>query len=160
MNFRKTFFTLMLVGVLATSIVACKSKVSDADLQAKVETVLSSNPTVYADVEDGVVTLNGTVTSEAEKIALENAAKSVDNKSIKSVVNNIVVEDLEINTDTADLQAKVVDATKDFPTIQAVVNDGVITVTGELEQARVVVLKQALDALNPQRVDMSALQVK
>jgi hyperosmotically inducible protein len=54
----------------------------------------------------------------------------------------------------------VAEATKDFPSVQASVNDGVITVTGELEQARIVVLKQALDALNPKKVDMSAIQVK
>ena len=160
MNLKQTFSALLLVGVLVIGMVSCKSKVSDADLQAKVETVLSNNPTVSADVKDGVVTLNGTVTSEAEKIALETAAKSADSKSVKSVVNNIVVEEIQINTDTSDLQAKVIDATKDFPTVQATVSDGVITVTGELEQARVMVLKQALDALEPKRVDMSALQVK
>jgi hyperosmotically inducible protein len=145
---------------MATSIVACKSKVSDADLQAKVETVLTNNPTVSADVKDGVITLNGTVTSEEEKAALENAVKSTEGKAIKSVVNNITVQQIEINTDTADLSAKVAEATKDFPSVQASVNDGVITVTGELEQARIVVLKQALDALNPKKVDMSAIQVK
>jgi hyperosmotically inducible protein len=160
MNVRQSFFTFLLVGTMATSIVACKSKVSDADLQAKVETVLTNNPTVSADVKDGVITLNGTVTSEEEKAALENAVKSTEGKAIKSVVNNITVQQIEINTDTADLSAKVAEATKDFPSVQASVNDGVITVTGELEQARIVVLKQALDALNPKKVDMSAIQVK
>jgi hyperosmotically inducible protein len=125
-----------------------------------VETVLTNNPTVSADVKDGVITLNGTVTSEEEKAALENAVKSTEGKAIKSVVNNITVQQIEINTDTADLSAKVAEATKDFPSVQASVNDGVITVTGELEQARIVVLKQALDALNPKKVDMSAIQVK
>jgi hyperosmotically inducible protein len=115
---------------------------------------------VSADVKDGVITLNGTVTSEEEKAALENAVKSTEGKAIKSVVNNITVQQIEINTDTADLSAKVAEATKDFPSVQASVNDGVITVTGELEQARIVVLKQALDALNPKKVDMSAIQVK
>src|SRR5690606_21689770 len=91
---------------------------------------------------------------------LENAVKASDSKSVKSVVNNIVVESVSINTDDADLSAKVSEAVKDFPSVQATVNAGVITVTGELEQARVIVLKQALDGLNPKKVDMSGLTVK
>lgn len=160
MNLKKSFMMLLMAGALTTSAISCKSKVSDADLQAKVETAITSNPTVNATVKDGVVTLSGTVSSEAEKTALENAVKASDSKSVKSVVNNIVVESVSINTDDADLTAKVSEAVKDFPSVQATVNAGVITVTGELEQARVIVLKQALDGLNPKKVDMSGLTVK
>lgn len=160
MNFKKSLLTLLLAGALTSGMIACKSKVSDSDLQAKVETAITSNPTVNATVKDGVVTLNGTVSSEAEKTALESAVKATDGKSVKSVVNNIVVEQISINTDASDLSAKVVDAVKDFPSVQATVADGVITVTGELEQARVLILKQALDALNPKKVDMSGVTVK
>lgn len=67
---------------------------------------------------------------------------------------------IEVNTNDADLTSKIVDATKDFPTVKATVLNGVITVTGTLEQARVMTLKQSLDALNPKKVDMSALIVK
>ena len=163
MNLKQAFTVFVLSGALTLSIVSCKSKVSDTDLKAKVETAVSTTPGVTVDVKDGVVTLNGIVTTQEEKIALENSAKSADSKSVKSIVNNITVQEVApvvVNTNDADLSAKVVDAVKDFPTIQAAVKDGIITVTGSVEQARVQVLKQSLDALNPKKVDMSAITVK
>jgi len=153
---------LALAGTLTLATISCKSKVSDTDLKAKVETVTSGHPNVSVDAKDGVITLSGTVASDDEKRQLEEAAKNVDTKHIKSVVNNIVVElpHIETSVSDADLINKVIDATKDFPSIQADVKDGVITVTGSLEQAHVQTLKMALDALNPKKVDMSGLTVK
>lgn len=161
MKFKQAFLALMLSGAITLGAVSCKSKISDSDLKTKVESVVSSNPNVTVDVKDGVVTLSGTVNSEEEKAALESSAKTADAKGVKSVVNNISVQaPIVVNTDDADLSAKVVDATKDFPTVSATVKDGIITVTGSVEQARVQTLKQSLDGLNPKRVDMSALTVK
>lgn len=159
MNLKQAFSILVVSSFIAFGAVSCKSKVSDTDLKAQVESVVSSNPNVTVDVKDGVVTLSGIVNTEEERQALEASAKTT--KGIKSVVNNITVQPpIEINTDDADLSAKVIDATKDFPTVSVSVKDGIITVTGSVEQARVQVLKQSLDALNPKKVDMSALTVK
>ncbi len=161
MNLKQAFSILVLSSFIVFGAVSCKSKVSDADLKTKVESVVSSNPNVMVEVKDGVVTLSGVANSEEEKQALEASAKAADAKGIKSVVNNITVQaPIVVNTDDADLSAKVVDATKDFPTVSTSVHDGIITVTGSVEQARVQVLKQSLDALNPKKVDMSALTVK
>lgn len=163
MNIKKNLSVLLISATLLAGNVACKSKVSDSDLKAKVETAISSNANVQVDVKEGVVTLNGTVSSEEEKAQLESAAKAADAKGIKSLVNNLVVNapaPIEINTNTDDLTNKVTEFTKDFPSIKTVVSDGVITVTGELEQARVQALKMGLDALNPKKVDMTGLTVK
>lgn len=162
MNLKNLLSILVLSGSLAIATVSCKSKVSDADLRAKVENSISNNSGVTVDVKDGVVTLSGTVATEDERMAIENSVKAADSKGVKSVVNNIVVHapQIDINSNDADLKAKVVDATKDFPSISATVNEGVITVTGTIEQARVQVLKQSLDALSPKKVDMTALVVK
>lgn len=162
MNLKNVFNVFVLSACLAIATTSCKSKVSDTDLKAKVETVVSSTPGVTVDVKDGIVTLSGSVSSEAEREALANSAKGVDSKNIKSVVNNIVVEkpQIEINANDVDLSAKVVDAIKDFPTVQTTVKDGIITVTGTLEQSRIQVLKQSLDALSPKKVDLSALVIK
>ncbi|MGV6946370.1 BON domain-containing protein [Sphingobacterium kyonggiense] len=162
MNLKKFLSVAMVSAVLLSGTVACKSKISDADLKAKVETAIQSNPNVQVDVKEGVVTLNGTAASEEEKIKMEDAAKAADAKGVKSVVNNIVVNvpQIEVNTNTDDLTAKVIEFTKDFPTVKTTVSEGVITVTGELEQARVQALKMGLDALNPKKVDMSGLKVK
>jgi hyperosmotically inducible protein len=162
MRLRNVITSITLLGCIAFSAISCKSKVSDADLKAKVEHVVSSTNGVIVDVKDGVVTLSGTVSSEAEREAIENSAKAADGQHIKSVVNNIVVQvpQVEINTDDADLLAKVVDATKDFPNVQATVKEGIITVTGTVEQSRLQVLKQSLDALSPKKVDLSAVVTK
>lgn len=162
MNLKKFLSVAMVSTVLLSGTVACKSKISDADLKTKVETAIQSNPNVQVDVKEGVVTLNGTAASEEEKIKMEDAAKAADAKGVKSVVNNIVVNvpQIEVNTNTDDLTAKVNEFTKDFPTVKTSVAEGVITVTGELEQARVQALKMGLDALNPKKVDMSGLKVK
>ena len=163
MNLKRILSIALVSGVLMTGTIACKSKISDADLKAKVETAITANPNVTVDVKDGVVTLNGTAASDDEKLQIENAVKAADSKGVKSVVNNIVVNTappVEINTNDADLTAKVTEFTKDFPSVKTAVVDGVITVTGELEQARVQALKMGLDALNPKKVDMSGLIIK
>lgn len=161
MNLKRVFTVLMLSGALTAGMISCKSKVSDADLKAKVETSIGSNPNVLVDVKEGVVTLSGIVNSEDEKLALENSAKSADAKGVKSVVNNLTVQaPIVVNTVDADLIAKVAQLTKDFPTVQTSVKDGIITVTGSVEQARVQTLKQGLDALNPKKVDMSSIKFK
>ncbi len=165
MNLKKILSVLVVAVTLLTGTIACKSKISDADLKAKVETAVQSNPNVIVEVKDGVVTLNGTVSSDDEKVKLESAAKAADAKGVKSVVNNLVVnsipsEPIQVNTNDADLQGKVATFTKDFPTVKTTVVDGVITVTGELEQARVQALKMGLDALNPKKVDMSGIKIK
>ncbi len=165
MYLRNLLTTLLVTMSISLSLQSCKSKVSDADLRTKVENAVASTPDLLVTVTEGVVTLTGIVASEADRLALETAAKAADSKNIKSVVNNLTVAnapstDVIINSNDVDLNAKIVDAVKDFPNIQATSVDGVITVTGSVEQSRSMVLKQALDALNPKRVDMSAVSFK
>lgn len=160
----KNIISMALVSVtLLGGTISCKSKISDADLQAKVETAVQSNPNIQVEVKDGVVRLNGTVTTDDERLQLEKAAKAADPKAVKSVVSNIIVSaapSVEINDNDADLTTKVTEFTKDFPSITTSINDGIITVNGELEQAKVQTLKMGLDALNPKKVDMSGLIIK
>ena len=164
MTMKKILPVLLITGAVALTTPSCKSKVSDADVKTKVEAVIT--PGITADVKDGVVTLSGTVSNDAEKAAAETAVKALDAKSgVKSVVNNITVQApppppvVTTSPDDA-LTAQVKDAIKDFPGINAEVKDGIITVTGELSKAKVKVLKMALDHLNPKKTDMSALKVK
>ncbi|MFY0255739.1 BON domain-containing protein [Chitinophaga sp. 30R24] len=148
--------------------ISCKGKPKDADIQANVTTALASTPGVTADVKDGVVTLSGTVSSEADKDAAEAAAKVTEN--VKSVVNNITVAPspdttpppAPTTTSNGDdsLKIAVGSIVKDFPGIQADVQDSVIVITGESKADRWKKLKIALDALKPKKVDASGLKVK
>lgn len=56
-----------------------------------------------------------------------------------------------INEDE-DLRKGVTDATKDFPEVNATVENGVITLNGSIKKDRYMTLKQSLDALRPKQV--------
>src|SRR5678816_2193835 len=82
------FPTFMLFVTLA----ACNSKTSDADVKTSVDNAIAANSNlsgVYADVNDGVVTLTGQVKDETAKASAETTAKGV--KGVKSVNNNLSV---------------------------------------------------------------------
>ncbi|HEY8959077.1 BON domain-containing protein [Chitinophaga sp.] len=156
--------TTVILSVGLMFMISCKSKPKDADIQAAVTTALQSSPGVTADVKDGVVTLSGSVASQADKDAAEAAVKL--NQGVKSVVNNVTVTPPpppapapEVTADDS-LKTAVAGIVKDFPGIQADVKDGVITITGEQKADRWKKLKMALDALKPKKVDASGLKVK
>lgn len=156
--------TTVILSVGLLFMISCKSKPKDADIQAAITTALQSSPGVSADVKDGVVTLSGSVASQADKDAAEAAVKL--NQGVKSVVNNVTVAapppppaPVEVTADDA-LKTAVAGIVKDFPGIQADVKEGVIIITGEQKADRWKKLKMALDALKPKKVDASGLKVK
>ncbi|MFX1706039.1 BON domain-containing protein [Chitinophaga sp. CC14] len=157
--------TTVILSVGLLFMISCKSKPKDADIQAAVTTALQSSPGVSADVKDGVVTLSGSVASQADKDAAEAAVKL--NQGVKSVVNNVTVAPppppapapVEVTADDS-LKTAVASIVKDFPGIQADVKEGVIIITGEQKADRWKKLKMALDALKPKKVDASGLKVK
>jgi predicted methyltransferase len=55
-------------------------------------------------------------------------------------------------SDDDELEKGVDEVTKDFPGVDADVDDGVITLTGTIDRDRYMTLKQALDALRPKQV--------
>jgi hypothetical protein len=59
---------------------------------------------------------------------------------------------VEISTDDS-LKTGVQDATKDYPGVVAVVNNGEITLTGEIERSRLQNLMQSLNSLQPKKIN-------
>ncbi len=59
---------------------------------------------------------------------------------------------VQIAPDTA-LQSGVRDATKDFPGVKADVNNGEITLTGEIELSRLANLMMSLNSLKPKKIN-------
>lgn len=59
---------------------------------------------------------------------------------------------VEIAPDTA-LQAGVRDATKDYPGVKADVNNGEITLTGEVKRSRLANLMMSLNSLKPKKIN-------
>ncbi len=141
---------------MSLTLYSCKGP-DDSDIQKDVNEKLSSMPSVSATVADGVVTLAGEVPNTEDKATAEAEAKSV--KGVKSVVNNCTIaadsmanEPVTMGTDDA-LTTGVKDAIKDFDGINAAVNNGVITLTGTIKRDRLPNLMQALNTLNPKKIE-------
>jgi len=117
---------------------------------------------VQATVSEGVVTLSGECKDEAGKMDAENIAKGT--AGVVSVVNNCSITPppappVTISADDQ-LTRGVADATKDYPKVQARVQDGVVTLTGEIKKTDLKKLMQSLNSLKPKKIDNSKLIVK
>jgi len=163
-QFSKLLLLLIAITLVGSSVPGCKSTVKDEDLKTSVQAALTANPEtagLMADVKNGVATVSGEVKDGSVKTTATELAAGV--KGVKSVENNVTVAappppTVEITADDP-LTKAVKDATKDFPTVTATVNDGVISVSGELKSADWKRLKMTLDGLKPKKVDASALKV-
>lgn len=152
----RIFKSLIITAIVASiAITGCKPK--DADVKAAVEKSVASVPELASttvDVKEGVATLSGEVKDEAAKALAETTAKAV--KGVTSVTNNLTVAAapalIAVATDQVLVQA-VKDAVKDLPTVVANVNDGVVTLTGEVKKAALPKLMMALNALKPKKID-------
>ena len=144
------------VFILAIGLVSCKGKVSDADIQTEVSKKLAdeAGSGLTASVSNGVVTLTGTCKDDACKASCEKEVKDV--KGVTSVVNNISIPPpsapVVISPDPA-LQEAVNSVVKTYSKVKADVKDGVVTLTGEIERSKLQDLMQALNALNPKKVE-------
>lgn len=146
---------LVLAVAMTLSLTSCKPK--DADVKAKVETKLKANPdasNVMVTVNDGVATLSGEVKDEATKAAVEAAAKDAGAKSVvNSTTIAMVAPPMPVVADDTVLTSSVKDATKDYPSVTAAVNAGVITLTGSIKKDALPNLMMALNGLNPKSID-------
>jgi len=139
------------------AISSCKEK--DSKIQAAVETELkNSNMTgVLASVKSGVVTLTGECTNETSRASVESAVGKI--KGVKQVVNNCTVAALPpapapvVISGDETLRSGVTDATKDYPSVKASVNDGVITLTGDIKRAELQKLMMTLHTLQPKKIE-------
>ncbi|MCG7856301.1 BON domain-containing protein [Flavihumibacter sp.] len=138
----------------AVSLTACKPK--DTDIEKNVTTAVAGYPGVSVSVNDGVATISGEVADESTKAAVETAAKSV--KGVKSVTNNLSVPPppppVEISAD-ATLQQTVASTltSMGLGQVVATVNDGVVTLTGEIKKADLPNLMQKLNELKPKKIE-------
>lgn len=140
-------FVLLLAGFTS-----CKPK--DADIQRAVETAIAANPDaadVLATVEKGVVTLTGEVKDEATSVAINGIAAGV--KNVKSVVNDLTIVPPVVSAVDSALQSGLTDALKDHAGVSFSVLDGVVTLTGEIQEADLPKLMQKVSALKPAKID-------
>ena len=144
----------VLVFTLSLSLQSCKSKPKDADLLATAQAALTANPElngITVSVKDGIATLTGEAKNASLLATAESLIKSV--KGVKSVTNNVSVAVPapavpELSTTGADVLSKAVsDALKDFPTVQGIVTDQVLKLTGEIKKDKLQALMMGLSSL-------------
>ena len=156
---------ILFVGIsflLTLAILACKHGPDDATLTSNVRTRLAADSTLPAssitvETKDGVVTLSGTVNSEAEKSRAEQIAKGVE--GVKSVTNDLTVTpkatptpvvispDTKLKTDVTESLAKY-----GFTDINVEVANGEVTLTGNISRAKLQDAMKAAEEAHPKRV--------
>lgn len=150
---------MLFTGMSSMLLTSCKGP-SDSDIQTSVNQKIASNAGVSASVTDGVVTLTGECADENCKTSSETAVKGV--KGVKSVTNNITIAAAPAPvTITADdpLKQGVDAALSNYNGVTADVNDGVITLRGDIKRADLQKLMVSLNALRPKKID-NQLSVK
>lgn len=146
---------LTLIFSLGVSVTSCK-KISDADIQNNAQTKLStvSEATgVSVTVLNQVLTLNGVVADEAAKSYVESSVSDIE--GVKSIVNNLQIQPPAPDFTSFDimLDSALVDVLKDHKTITAKVENGVVTLNGEIKEADLQTVMEKINALNPERID-------
>lgn len=149
---------LILFAFSSLSFISCKPK--DSDFQAKIEQSLKASPEtagVTVDVKGGTATLSGEVKDKDAKEKAYRAAWDVN--GIKKVENRITIAPavveapvVQINSDSTLMQG-VKDATKDFSTVTANVNAGVISLTGSIKRSDLQNLMMSLNTLKAKKIE-------
>lgn len=150
---KKTWVVYVCSLLAVFFISSCKP--SDATLQKQVETALATAyPTVKAAVKDGIVTLTGEVENPDVKAAVETAIKAL--KDIKGVTNNLTVTPppVVINPDTEISNIITAALTAGgFSGINVAVQDGEVTLTGDVKRADLQKVMQIANESNPKKVN-------
>lgn len=148
---------LLIVFCSVLSLVVLQSCApNDEKIQKEVSIVLNESPsTVLSNVRIGVVTLSGTVSSEAEKSAAEAAVKAVP--KVKSVINNIEVVLPPPVIAPNDSVRMVIEAALDvanFKDVKVQVStDNEVTLTGEAKKTDVKKILEIANQVNPLKLN-------
>ena len=143
---KKSIAMAALALAVSFGAVSCKKKVSDADLQTKATTVVTSNPNASVEVKEGVAHLSGTFATQADKDAMIASLKAIP--GVKEVMDMATVAPaVEVNAVDPAVLTKVQDAVKDFPSVKAEVVNGELTLTGNVSPQQARKIKESVDAL-------------
>lgn len=152
---KKLIAASILVLTVSFTSVACKKKVTDADLQTQATTVVTANPQATVEVKDGTAHLSGTFEDEASRDQMIASLKAIpgikDVMDMSKIEAPVVVETVSA-VDPA-VQQKVTDAVKDFPSVSVEVVNGELTLTGNVSPEQARKIKMSVDALQAGKVN-------
>jgi hyperosmotically inducible periplasmic protein len=147
--------------LLSAALAGCGRGPDDATLAANVKAKLASNPalaSVNVTAQDGVVTLAGTVATDADKSSAEQLAKGVD--GVKSVTNNLTVKPPVINatpppvSEDTKLKNDVTAALTKYGVtgVTVTVSNGEVTLSGDIPKAKLQDAMKAANESHPKKV--------
>lgn len=142
-----------LILLFSFQIQSCKQKNNDGEIQSAITTKTQTDPSlagVNASVTDGVVTLTGQCNDAPCKTNAEQAVKDI--KGVKKVVNNITVAPVVVTADDP-LKASVDRTISNYPGVQADVQNGVVTLRGEIKKDKLQQLMMDLHSLKPKKIE-------
>lgn len=148
---------LMMACILMTGLAFQSCNSNDQKIQNEVQKVIMNDyRTVSTSVKDGVVTLTGTADSQTTRMAAETVARSV--KGVKSVVNNITVNSTNQNSgmySDSVLQSTIANALTagGYNNVKVAVNNGEVTLTGDLSRSDLTRVMQIANEANPRKVN-------
>lgn len=142
---------IFLLGVFAIS---CNN-VSDADIQSDAQEVIASNPEltgVQVLVQNRVATLTGVVQDDVIKTYAENQIAEVNH--VTTVINQLQVVPPAPDYTALDnsLNSGIQEALKDHNTVTATVQNGVVTLEGEINERDLPALMEKINALQAEEV--------
>lgn len=150
-------FIALLFFVSTALFSSCKSEQSDAEIKAAFDKKAENNvemSKINASVANGVVTLTGECKDEECRKECAEEVKEI--KGVKSVVNNLQIATaapaVQVSGDDQ-LRTGVSNVLKSYSTVQADVNDGVVTLRGEIKRDDLQTLLIAVNELKPRKVD-------
>jgi hypothetical protein len=153
---KKNFSFITSVAFCVVAAFSCKSGDDDATVQNKLNTELSNRPGITASVNKGVVVLTGNCPDQDCKTNAENAIDDI--KGVKKVVNNISIVSanqsnapVEIASDD-NLKTSVRTIVKEYKGVDADVNNGVITLRGQVKREDLQKLIISLNELRPKKI--------
>jgi len=148
MKAKNIIISATLALALTSGLTACKSQADkDKELKAKVEAVA---PGVTVTVNNGTVTLSGSVNDATQKQTLEDNIKKVD--GVKSVTNQLEVPPPPTISPDGELTNVINNIIKDYPTVKATVLNGEVTLTGEIKRDDLAQLMPKIQESQPKKV--------
>lgn len=155
MRIRILIPALFFAGFSLTLAPGCTTKPDDTTLKAKVESALN-NPAILVEVKDATVTISGSVATETDKMEADSVARSVE--AVEIVTNLLTVtpsqdEAFELNyADDSTLLKGLAIVKKNFRSVSATVQGGIITLSGTVDKDEIPRVMQAVMALKPKDV--------
>lgn len=146
----------MVTLIMALSIFAVScNKVSDAEIQRVAQETINSISElegVQVTVQNKVATLTGIVQDDAIKTYAENQVAQI--KHVTTVINQLEVIPPAPDYTALDaaINAGLMDALKDHKTVTATVQNGIITLEGEIKEKDLTTLMQKINALSPEQI--------